>query len=331
MKKKMEDSESITTEVKTLKELEDEILKNESTKTLIKNNFPFPKKIPLSFNGRKIGDLSIDFDYSLNLQEMFKESSNRQEMLIYFYYHLLDESLSFSSRLESDLALMDKEWQSIDEAIKTRIGKDPFYALAQMILHDKEDFHYSPLNIFLYMNNDVIFDLIKSEGPKILANNAVQKTIESWLRIRDSASIHKLSESLIKYFNPKDMPLVLGRPKKNIQEENIKALHKYLLLRLQLIKKFKKWDLLDDWEREKINEARDKAKKDSVPFPLLWPMNKRYNMLWRNIIEKDKKLKEEFYKFKWAPFDISIKILSKLKSLSYQKIKNIIYPTPSSV
>ncbi len=331
MKNKKEEKDFISKEPKILKELEDEILKKESPKTLIKKHFPFPKKIPVSFYGRKIGDLSIDFDYSLSSQEIFKESSNRQELLILFYNHLLDESLSFSSRLESDLVLMDKEWQSIDEAIKTRIGKDPFYALAQMKLHDKEDFHYSPLNIFLYMNKDMIFDLIQSEGPKILANSAVQKTIETWLRDRDSASIHKLSECLIKYFNPKDMPLVLGRPKKNIQEEDIKALYRYLLPRLQFMIKFEDWDRLDDLEREKINEAIDKAKKDSVPFPLLWPINRRYNMLWRNIIEKDKKLKEEFYKFKWAPFDISIKILSKLTSLSYQKIKYIIYPTPSSV
>lgn len=335
MKKEKEDRGFITKESTTAKEYEEkllaEILKKESPKTLIKKLHPFPKKIPLSFNGRKIGDLLIDFDYSLSLEEIFKMSSNRQEMFILFYSHLLDESLSFSSRLESDLVLMDKEWHSIDEAINTRLCKDPFYSLVLMALHDKEDFNFSPLNLFLYMNKDMIFELIKSEGPKILANNAVQKTIELWLRHRDSASIHKLSKCLIKYFNPKDMPLEPGRPKKNIQEENIKALYRYLLPRLQFMNKYEDWDRLDDWERKKINEAGDKAKKDSVPFPPLWPINRKYNMLWRNIIEKDNKLKKEFYEFKWAPFDISIKILSKLTSLSYQKIKYIIYPTPSSV
>ncbi len=92
--------------------------------------------------------------------------------------------------------------------------------------------------------------------------------------------------------------------------------------------KSRDWDSLKQWEKGKLKEKLD--------YPPLYINGKKWkfnedawlnelNLTWRRVIENDVELKNEFYKFEWAPYDIAIKITSKLLDVSYQKIKDILY------
>lgn len=299
-----------------------------TSNNIIKKYFPFPMKMPISYEKTKIGELTVDFNLSLSEEKIKKLEPKLQRLFIYFFSHLWDEVVPFAKRLESELRLMDKYLRLAEQALRIRMGKDIFDSYVFMEMCEKMDIEKdlsSPLNNFLFMDKDIIFKLIKSEGPKTLANYAAQKKIEYWIKSKNSASIKKLTECLISLFNPKDKPLKVGRPTKKFSKTGIAGIHNCLLPRLQIMRKKRDWNFLDTLEREKLIEEREKHEGQNKMLIEWWLINRTYNNTWRRVIDGDNKLKEEFYRYRWAPHDMAIKILAKFTDMSYQKIKDYLY------
>jgi len=287
----------------------------------------FPVKFPITCKNEEIGKLTVNFELSPKIADRDSKEQKLKDRIYEFDWHLRFEIKHFIEIIKSELELIDRYWDSIKRTDSMMHLKDPFDSLVYLALYS-DDFTMelsAPLNNFLFTNQAEIFKLIKIEGPKILANKGVQKKIEHWIKSKDSASIKKLSECLIASFNPKDMPLKVGKPSKKFQKEGIKEIYDYILPRLQLMRQFKDWELLNNWERKQVIELIEKSDDIDKEWYKNWLRKKNYNVTWRNVIEKDSKLRKEFYRFEWIPYEMTQKVLAKYLKISVEKLKDILW------
>ena len=115
----------------------------------------------------------------------------------------------------------------------------------------------SLLSEHLYMDDGFLFDLLKTEGPKLLANSGVISKLEKWAIEGNHVKINKMKDALFMFFNPKDLPLKVGRSSVAIKKTNLTVAHDYLLKILKEIKRCRDWHEV----RKKDNKFLIKLKK----------------------------------------------------------------------
>jgi hypothetical protein len=295
----------------------------------------FPKKYPILYNNEKIGNIVVNFELPQKIAGR-KSITNSFDiltkpleiLLIEFFYHLEIELPLFVEKLQFEFELINKFWHEMRNIEKTVLSSSPFDLILSTYFFEDPEKEMSTLNRFLFFYEDEIFNLIKSEGPKVLANQAVQMIIKNWIKAKDTASIGKLSEELKKLSDEKEgMPRKVGRPTKELTKEGVRKVYYYILTRLQLMKKHKDWNYLDSWESKRLIDKKKKSKDDKSKEIIDWWLYlKDYNFTWRYEIHADENLREDFNKFEWRPSHMTIKVIAKLFDTSDQKIKDILFP-----
>lgn len=298
--------------------------------------FGYPLRIPICFNNIKLGNIKIDLEP--NKKELDTPQKRR------FYMTAIAE-LFFSSPLlkeEIELRIRTHEKDLSSGKMNPYIG-----LLLYFFWYPEQTFE---LYYYLLSKDEDIFEIIKSEGPISLRSSSVQRRINEWLSDKKIAGnrINKLRNSLLEYaLGSKDKRLLNGRSKieviRRFGTKWIKEMHFDIMSTLNIVKKnrenyptYKIYQLIEEAHKEfllsmkkELEKGPDskevKGKLRRIKFILNNYKNPKLPNPIAESIENDENLREEFNKFKWAPYDMAIKVVAKLSDASYQKIKDILY------
>ena len=284
------------------------------------NKFPITQSV--KYKKQLLGTLTVDFKPAKRMDYYKKENALEEKKIIgEFLIHCEKEIFPFFDRMESELELYLRKEEEIDKDFFLKSASATFldwllkgHSLAPMAL----------LSERLYIDDEFLFDLLKTEGPRLLANSGVIRKLEKWTKERNHVNLDRMKDALCMYFSPKDLLYKVGRPSKKVAKTNFRVAYKYLLATLRYVKKCKSWNEARKRDSEVLKRLK-KVKK--IPNELInnWQETQGNIVQLQIIIDSDEKLINEFYEFKWPPHDIAKKILEKYTGMSYEKIRNILY------
>lgn len=299
----------------------------------------FPINIPINFEDINVGVLKIDFE--CEEEKISVDKIKKKEFLIEVLSRKIENLMPIlESVFELEFKLNEKYKDEVLKFLFISFWFGGFFSPGFRGIHQNRR---TLLGNFLYTKESEIFEIIKSFGPTALCDENVQEKLHDWLLLdKDKArvNIEKLKKSLLEYglgFPIEEKRDKTGRaPKdiKNISKQAITQLYNVYRLILKMVKMNKDYYGMDNiyklieqagkdyiysfkkaFEESKLNKVAYLV--EALPPDLFSPISE--------CIENNENLKREFTKFKWAPYDMAIKVQARLLGTSYQKIKDVLY------
>lgn len=155
---------------------------NKHAEHSIEKRLGFPYKIPVIIDRVKLGDVTID--YSINKDIMPLENNMKE---FYLTFDVVAELSSLKLYLNKEINISNK--------LIEVVSRNKFLQFLKLFYGA---FSERPWDI---IDDEKIFDLIKSEGPISLRNSRIQIKLKAWLNDENvaGAMVSKLSESLLGY------------------------------------------------------------------------------------------------------------------------------------
>jgi hypothetical protein len=208
------------------------------------------------------------------------------------------------------------------------------------------------------IQEEKIFNMVRTEGPLALRQGDVQYALLSWLSNKETASIKmgKLKDALLGHaIGSVTLPFKVGRPRNKasqaLSDERIKVIHKEVTKVLKLAKEKAK-PLKEDialYDRTQLGEFIDKAyaeyalslekAHDAAPeadgASIMKERIDRLSILKHTppltlspvavLLGSDKDLKDDFRKLKFEPNKLAKAIVAKLLGMSVSKLEKTLY------
>jgi len=282
----------------------------------------FPVIQTIRYKKKNIGTITVNFKLPKKSTYYRKKSALKEKEIIgEFLVHCAREMYPFFYRMEFELELFFREKKVID---KTYWQKSSAATFTDWLLRGYLETLLSTLSESLFCDDEFLFELLRTEGPRLLANSGVIKKIEEWIEEKKHVNLNKMKNSLCLYLNPKDLPFKVGRPSKSMMKGNLSIAYKYLLTRLRKMNECKNWNEII---REDNKFLKKLEKVNFIPNKLVNKWLETRSNIFRLIefIDADENLKKEFYEYQWIPHEMAKKILSRFIGVSEEKLIDILW------
>ena len=201
-----------------------------------------------------------------------------------------------------------------------------------------DDAPQSPLGLVIFMREDAVFDLIKSNGPIVLCHPDVQTILLQWLSDKKNAhkKMSRLSSALVEYSLGSEMINTRFKPGPadiRILKTNEHEIRRAYRLFTLILGSFKKLGLKINIFKTALEEGKKEIGLSLKSYPgktkakaSLTELN--YFLFFSLVLEsleEDATLREQYESFRWQPNKLAKAIMMKALDISESKMDKALY------
>lgn len=300
-----------------------------SYQRILNESWRLNREVKLSYNNIEFARLRVDIS---------PEEAAKSPEILFSFLDIKEQLQYFKELIESGIRINQDNQKNILGAELVVQGLELSDPLKAEYLSRSAPL--TGIGYYVFINEDAIFDLIKSEGPRILANPDVQARLMEWLDNEEVASskMKKLGGALCSY--KQAMPRAKrGRAEFSLinrlgKSGTTRDIYKILARYMRYIKDFYKQKngikrkpsgLKEDVEDlvYYILEQEWKLNKNLV-FPSVRSMKEHFARTILAYIQNDKYIEHEFIALRWEPNRLAKLMLAQALKVSVSLIEKAV-------